>query len=55
MPLAGFAAARGELNVGLVVLAGSAGSLLGAWFWYEVGRRVGAERLKAGRSGTGGG
>jgi membrane protein DedA with SNARE-associated domain len=32
--------------VGLVVLAGSAGSLLGAWFWYEVGRRVGAERLK---------
>ena len=46
MPLAGFAAARGELNVGLVVLAGSAGSLLGAWFWYEVGRRVGAERLK---------
>jgi membrane protein DedA with SNARE-associated domain len=46
MPLAGFAAARGELNVVLVVLAGSVGSLLGAWFWYEIGRRVGAERLK---------
>jgi membrane protein DedA with SNARE-associated domain len=46
MPLAGFAAARGELSAAPVVLAGSAGSLLGAWFWYEVGRRVGAERLK---------
>ena len=46
MPLAGFAAARGELNVVLLVLAGSVGSLLGAWFWYEVGRLVGAERLK---------
>lgn len=46
MPLAGFQAARGELNIVLLVLAGSAGSLLGAWFWYEVGRRVGADRLK---------
>ena len=30
MPLAGFAAARGSLDIVLVVLAGTAGSLLGA-------------------------
>ena len=29
MPLAGFVAAKGELNVGLVVLAGVLGSMLG--------------------------
>lgn len=46
MPLAGFAAARGKLDPALVVLAGSAGSLLGAVFWYEVGRRLGGDRLK---------
>jgi membrane protein DedA with SNARE-associated domain len=47
MPLAGFAAARGELSVALVVLAGIAGSLAGALFWYWIGRKVGADRLKA--------
>jgi membrane protein DedA with SNARE-associated domain len=46
MPLAGFAAARGELGLASAVLAGSAGSLLGALFWYGVGRRIGAERLR---------
>ena len=46
MPLAGFAAARGDLDLALVVLAGAAGSLLGATLWYFVGRRVGCERLK---------
>src|SRR5512138_1524949 len=53
MPLAGFAAARGELDVFLAIAAGSAGSLAGAVFWYAVGRWLGAERLKrwAGRHG----
>lgn len=53
MPLAGFTAARGELNLAGVILAGSAGSLAGAWFWYRVGARLGLERLKrwAGRHG----
>jgi membrane protein DedA with SNARE-associated domain len=53
MPLAGFAAARGELGFFGVVLAGTAGSLAGALFWYEIGRRVGIERLRrwAGRYG----
>ena len=53
MPLAGFSAARGEPGIVWAVLAGSAGSLAGAVFWYYVGRWVGAERLRgwAGRHG----
>lgn len=46
MPMAGFAAARGELDVVLAVAAGSAGSLAGAVFWYVIGRWLGAARLK---------
>lgn len=46
MPLTGFTAARGDLNIFLVVVAGSVGSLLGAVLWYYVGRWVGCERLK---------
>ncbi|HET6629372.1 MAG TPA: DedA family protein [Woeseiaceae bacterium] len=46
MPLAGFTAAQGKLNAVLVVLAGTAGSLAGALFWYYVGRWLGRERLK---------
>ena len=53
MPLAGFAAARGDLNIALATAAGAAGSLLGALFWYYVGRWLGSARLKrwAGRHG----
>ena len=47
IPLAGFVAARGELQIVLVILAGSAGSLLGALAWYGVGRQVGERRLRA--------
>lgn len=46
MPLAGFTAAQGKLSIVFVVLAGTAGSLLGALFWYYVGRWLGRERLK---------
>ncbi|MAM87119.1 MAG: alkaline phosphatase [unclassified Hahellaceae] len=46
MPLGGYVAAKGELNVIVVVIAGSFGSLLGAMFWYYIGRMVGADRLK---------
>ena len=45
MPLAGFVAARGELDIGLVILAGTAGSLLGALPWYYLGRWLGEERM----------
>ncbi|HEX7226196.1 MAG TPA: DedA family protein [Candidatus Binatia bacterium] len=46
MPLAGFSAARGELNLLVVIIAGSTGSLLGALLWYYIGRKIGAERLE---------
>lgn len=46
MPMAGFQTARGEKSLILVLLAGYAGSLLGALFWYYVGRWMGADRLK---------
>lgn len=46
MPLAGFTAARGELNVVGVLLAGAVGSLAGALVWYYVGLWLGEERLK---------
>jgi membrane protein DedA with SNARE-associated domain/uncharacterized membrane protein YkvA (DUF1232 family) len=45
MPLAGFVAARGELDIVLVVLAGVLGSLLGALPWYYAGRWLGEARL----------
>ncbi len=47
MPLAGFSAARGTLNIVGVVAAGTVGSLAGAFFWYWIGRAVGPDRLKA--------
>jgi membrane protein DedA with SNARE-associated domain len=47
MPLAGFSAARGNLNIFGVVAAGTAGSLAGAFFWFWIGRALGPERLKS--------
>ena len=46
MPLAGFAAAKGTLNIVGVVAAGTAGSLAGALFWFWVGYFIGPDRLK---------
>jgi membrane protein DedA with SNARE-associated domain len=46
MPLAGYTAAKGEANIVLVILAGTAGSLAGALFWYGLGRLFDHERLK---------
>lgn len=46
MPLAGFNAAQGSLNVFLVVAAGSIGSLTGAVIWYYIGLWLGLGRLK---------
>lgn len=47
MPLAGFAAARGELTLGGVVVAGVAGTLVGNAVWFEAARAFGTERTKA--------
>ncbi len=46
MPLAGFSAAKGTLSFPGVVLAGTVGSLAGAYFWFVVGRWIGPKRLK---------
>lgn len=46
MPAAGYEAGEGRLSLIGVVLAGTAGSLLGALFWYAVGKYVGTPRLK---------
>lgn len=53
MPAAGFAAGQGQLSLVGVIVAGLAGSLAGALFWYGVGAAVGSDRLKlwAGRHG----
>jgi membrane protein DedA with SNARE-associated domain len=45
MPLGGFLAAQGKMNPILVVLVGTAGSVLGALPWYWLGRAFGRERL----------
>lgn len=46
MPLAGFAAARGDFSFAAVVLAGSAGALSGALVWYLAGYRMGTVSLR---------
>jgi membrane protein DedA with SNARE-associated domain len=46
MPLAGFTAARGDTTAVGVVIAGTIGSVLGALFWYYIGRFIGTDRLK---------
>ena len=45
MPAAGFAAARGDLNILLVIVAGTFGSVLGALPLYYLGALFNKERL----------
>ena len=47
LPLAGYRAEAGELNLGLVWLAATVGALLGALGLYALGALVGYERLDA--------
>ena len=47
MPFAGFVAARGDLNVVGVLIAGTAGSVARALPWYYAGKVYGKERLEA--------
>ncbi len=46
MPLAGFAAARGDMSLTGVILAGTAGSVAGNAVWFELARAFGAERSR---------
>ena len=45
MPLAGFVAAQGKLDIWLVLLSGTVGSVAGALFWYGVGVWLGNGRV----------
>ncbi len=44
MPLAGFAVARGEMNMAIAIAAGTFGSVLGGLAWYYVGRILGLRK-----------
>jgi membrane protein DedA with SNARE-associated domain len=46
MPLAGYMAAQGKLSLFGIILAGMAGSVLGALPFYYLGRKLGEDRLK---------
>lgn len=46
IPLAGYSAASGEMNIGIVILVASLGAIVGALPWYFLGRFFGADRLK---------
>ena len=46
MPVAGVAAAKGKLDFGLVVLAGTTGAMLGNIVWYLAARALGVDRLR---------
>ena len=45
IPPAGYLASQGQLNIVLVILAGTVGSLAGAWFNYFLARYLGAPLL----------
>ncbi len=45
MPLAGYLVYDGRLGFLLVVLAGTLGSVVGAWLWYALARKLGRQRL----------
>jgi membrane protein DedA with SNARE-associated domain len=46
MPVAGVAAARGEMTLGGVIAAGTAGAMLGNVVWYLAARALGIVRFK---------
>ena len=47
LPLAGFVAGRGDANLFGMILAATAGSLVGAWALYGISAAIGPERLHA--------
>ncbi len=46
MPLAGFTAAKGAMNLPLAIFAGTVGTMVGTFAWYYLGRLVNYQRLE---------
>ena len=46
MGVAGIWVAKGKLDFALLVAVGTAGTVVGNLFWWEIGRRLGYERLR---------
>lgn len=46
MSVAGIAVSKGQMNFAALVAVGTAGTVIGNLFWWEVGRRLGYKRLK---------
>jgi membrane protein DedA with SNARE-associated domain len=46
MPMAGYLVHQGKLQLLPVLAAGLVGTVLGAWFWYGVGRLINEEKLE---------
>lgn len=46
MGLGGMAVARGQMTLVPLILWGTAGTVVGNYFWYEIGRRLGYRRLR---------
>ena len=46
MGLGGMGVARGDFDLTALLIAGTLGSVVGNYAWYEVGRRIGHERLR---------
>lgn len=46
MPLAGYLGTQGDMNILVVIIAGTIGSLLGTLPWYYLGRRLGHDGVR---------
>lgn len=46
MTVSGVAAAKGNFSIGWVIAAGTAGAMLGNYFWYLAARVIGIERFR---------
>ena len=46
MPIAGIVAGRGDMNIVIVIIVGTAGAVAGQLAWYWLGLRIGEEGLK---------
>ncbi len=46
MSMGGIAVSKGQMNFAALVAVGTAGTVIGNLFWWEIGRRLGYKRLK---------